>query len=312
MSDSTKDQVIDRIIRFALEDLVSWSAPMPLKNIGTVYPEVFKQFTAALEAFTADLRAYLLMLPVQELQQDFPSTTTATFNILFDGFGRAGHLAQRLARLKKDLPMDYVGGWAIKGREVDQPHWRGMAHFTLSEAAMLSLGRDPRKTSFAAAMKCYGRSDRGDRVLSFLEDRYNAIADGLGLDRNDEDSLVDADSFYVWIDTFSVSVDERFRRMMNDRRKRRINAAPRPSVRPAARLFPEKPLHGASVRAHAKIVLAMAMKNYGLKGAEGIGKAAKAIQSDGHLLGLNCDQKVIRALLNDGLEALAEPNDDAL
>lgn len=34
MSDPAKDQMIDGIIRFALEDLVSWSAPVPLKNIG--------------------------------------------------------------------------------------------------------------------------------------------------------------------------------------------------------------------------------------------------------------------------------------
>ena len=310
MSDPAKDQMIDGIIRFALEELVSWSTPLPLKNIGPAYPEVFKQFTAALEAFKADLRTYLLMLPVRELQQDFPPTTTAAFNLLFDGHGRAGHLAQRLARLKKDRPMDYVGGWAIKGREVDQPHWRGMARYTLAEAGMLSLGRDPRKTTFAAVMKHYGRSDPGDRVLYFLEDRYNAIADGLGLDRHDEDVMIDADSFYVWIDTFSVSVDERFRRMINDRRKRLTEAAPKPSVQPAARRLPEKPLHGASARAHAKIVLAMAMRKYGLEGAEGIGKAVKAIQADGDFVGLNFDQKAIRALLKDGLEALAEAKKD--
>lgn len=311
MSGPVKDQMIDGIIRFALEELVSWSAPVPLKNIGPAYPEVFKQFTAALEVFRADLRAYLLMLPVQELQQDFPPTTTAVRNPLFDGNGRAGHLAQRLARLKKDRPMDYVGGWAIKGREVDQPHWRGMAAYTLAEAAMLSLGRDPRNTTFAAVMKHYGRSDPGDRVLYFLEDRYNAIADGLGLDRNDEDGKIDADQFYIWIDTFSVSLDERFRRMINDRRKRLAAAAPKPPVQPATRRLPEKPLHGASARAHAKIVLAMAMQKYGLKGDEGIGRAVKAIQDDGDFLGLNFDQKVIRALLKDGLQALedAKKND---
>lgn len=306
MSEPEKDQMIDGIIRFALEDLMSWSEPLPLKNIGPAYPEVFKRYTAALQDFQADLRAYLAMLPVEELQQDFPPTTTAARNLLFDGDGRAGHLAQRLARLKKDRPMDYVGGWAIKGREVDQPHWRGMARYTLAEAAMLSLGRDPRKTTFAAVMKHYGRSDPGDQVLYFLEDRYNAIADGLGLDRNDEDAMIDADAFYAWIDTFSVSVDERFRRMIHERRKRLAEAAPKPPVPSDPRVLPEKPLHGASARAHAKIVLAMAMRKYGLKGAEDIGKAVKAIQSDGDLLGLAFDQKAVRALLKDGLVALAE------
>lgn len=308
MSDLARDELIDGIILFALEDLVTWSEPLPLKNIGPSYPEEFRKFTDKLEAFKADLRTHLRMLTLQELQNDFPRTTTAAFNLLFDDFGRAGHLAQRLARLKKDRPMDCVGGWAIKGREVDQPHWRGMACYTLAEAAMLSLGRDPRETTFAAVMKHYGRSDPGDRVLYFLEDRYNAIADGLDLDRNDEDAMIDADRFYDWIDTFSVSVDERFRRMINDRRKRLAEAAPKLPLQPTVRRLLEKPLHGASARAHAKIVLAMAMRKYGLVGADGIGKAVKAIQADGDFLGMNFDQKVIRALLKDGLESLAETN----
>lgn len=155
-------------------------------------------------------------------------------------------------------------------------------------------------------MKHYGRSDPGDQVLYFLEDRYNTIADGLGLDRNDEDAMIDADAFYAWVDTFSVSVDERFRRMIHDRRKRQAEAAPKQPVPSAPRVLPEKPLHGASARAHAKIVLAMAMRKYGLKGAEDIGKAVKAIQSDGDLLGLSVDQKTIRALLKEGLEAFSE------
>lgn len=164
---------------------------------------------------------------------------------------------------------------------------------------MLSLGRDPRKTTFAAVMTHYGRSGPGDRVLYFLEDRYNAIADGLGLDRNDEDSMIDA---------FSVSVDERFRRMFNERRKRLADAAPKLPVEPSATVgrIIEKPLHGTSARTHAKIVVAMARQKYKLVGAADIGKAVKAIQHDGDLLGLNVDQKIIRALLKNGLEALAE------
>lgn len=142
MSDLARDELIDGIILFALEDLVTWSEPLPLKNIGPSYPEEFGKFTDKLEAFKADLRTHLQMLTLQELQNDFPRTTTAAFNLLFDDFGRAGRLAQRLARLKKDRPMDCVG--------------------------------------------------------------------------------IDVDKVSDWIDTFSVSVDERFRRMINDRRKRAL------------------------------------------------------------------------------------------
>lgn len=61
------------------------------------------------------------MLTLHELQNHFPRITTPAVNLLFDAFGRAGRLAGRLARLTKERPVDYVGGWAIKGREVDQP-----------------------------------------------------------------------------------------------------------------------------------------------------------------------------------------------
>ena len=120
--------------------------------------------------------------------------------------------------------------------------------------------------------------------------------------------MIDADRFYDWIDAFSVSVDERFRRMFNERRKRLAEAAPKLPVQPLATVgrILEKSLHGTSARTHAKIVVAMAIQKYGLVGADDIGKAVKAIQADGDFLGLNVDQKVIRALLKNGLEALGE------
>ncbi len=171
MADIAKTTRIESIIDFALEDLSTWKAPQSLKSIGPVYPEAYKQFQDALDAFKVDLRTHLGFLTAAELEGDFPQTTTGALNMLFDPDGQVGFLARRLVRLKKTVPADYIGGWAIKGLAIDQAHWRGMSHFTLSEATMLSMGRDPRKTSYGPVMQHYGRSPQGDTILYFLEAR---------------------------------------------------------------------------------------------------------------------------------------------
>ena len=169
----------------------------------------------------------------------------------------------------------------------------------------MSVGRDPRSTSYGPVMRHYGRSLQGDNILYFLEARLEAIASGLGVDAADELCVVDADTFYGWIDDFSVSVDERFRRMMRDRRKRLAQNGPKVGDHGAAAgLVKDQRLHGSSRRAHARIVLAMAKTKYGLKDSDGIGKAAKAIARDADLEGLGIDSKVIRHLLKIGLDEL--------
>jgi hypothetical protein len=305
MADIAKTTRIESIIDFALEDLSTWKAPQSLKSIGPVYPEAYKQFQDALDAFKVDLRTHLGFLTAAELEGDFPQTTTGALNMLFDPDGQVGFLARRLVRLKKTVPADYIGGWAIKGMAIDQAHWRGMSHFTLSEATMLSMGRDPRKTSYGPVMRHYGRSPQENTILYFLEARYEAIANGLGLDAADEHCTVDADTFYGWIEAFSVSVDERFRRMMNDRCKRLAQNAPKVVEQGAAGgLVKDQRLHGSSRRVHARIVVAMARTKYGLKDSEGIGKVVKAIASDADFAGLGVDSKVIRQLLKTGLDDL--------
>lgn len=125
MTDIAKTERIESIIDFALEDLSIWKVPQPLKSIGPVYPEAYKQFRVALDAFKVDLRTHLGFLTLSELENDFPQTITGTLNMLFDPDGQVRSLARRLARLKKTVPADYIGGWAIKGMAIDQAHWRG-------------------------------------------------------------------------------------------------------------------------------------------------------------------------------------------
>lgn len=126
MTDIAKTARIEGIIDFALEDLSNWKAPQPLKSIGPVYPEAYKQVQVALDTFKVDLRTHLGFLTLCELENDFPQTITGTLTMLFDPDGQVGSLARRLARLKKTVPADYIGGWAIKGMAIDQAHWRGM------------------------------------------------------------------------------------------------------------------------------------------------------------------------------------------
>ena len=94
----------------------------------------------------------------------------------------------------------------------------------------------------------------------------------------------------------------RFRRMFNESRKGLADVAADRPAQPSTTIgqIQEKPLHGTPAQTHAKIVLAIAMRRYGLVGADDIGKVVKAIQADGDFLGLSVDHKVIRSLLKKG------------
>jgi hypothetical protein len=306
----SKHDLIATIITAALENLADWQAPKPMGGAGPEFPGLHQDFAEQLATLRADLAAALQCYSIEQLASDYPASRTASRNPLFDPHGRHGRLARRLAKLKTAAPGDFDGGWGVEGKEVDVAHWRGFASYSLAEAALLSVGRDPRHTNFHAVFKCYGRSEQADEVLYFLEDRYEAIANAFDLDADDPTAKVNADRFLDWVKDHSVRIDERFRRMLRERQNRSTGAEERPT--PAEQIpAQDKPLHGSSRKTHARIILAMARSCYGLEGETNIGKVAKAIQRDGDLLGQNFDAAVVRDLIRAGLEQDLVPDEPA-
>lgn len=289
-----KRDLISAIIEYALEDLRDWQPPTPRKGIGPAFPEVFREFHAALNALRADLQARLDQYGTEELRRDFPPSTTPRFNALFDRNGLHYDLADRLADLKERTPGTYVGGWAIAEKQIDLEHWRGHAEYRLKDACLLSVGRDPRFTNYDSVFESYGKSPQGDEVLGFLEDFCERIAGGFRLDPDDPGALVDAAEFFDWVKRHRVQIDLRFRRMLKEKFPQ--SSAP-PELAQATASAAEPKLHGSTKTVLSRILLAVAMAKYGLDDGKKIGKVARAMQSDGDLNGLSFDSETVRKLL---------------
>lgn len=210
MATRTKDDLVAEIIEFALEDLATWRPPTSRQSVGPTSPEIFERFFQELRKLRGDLADELRHIPEDRLCKEYPATVTPAFNPLFDRHGPHSDLAMQLANLKRRAPPDFAGGWAIKEKQIDLAHWSAQASYSLAETALLSVGRDPRTTGYSAVCRAYGRTDEADDALYFLEDLYESIANGMGLNPATEETRVDAGQFLDWVETHNVRIDVRF------------------------------------------------------------------------------------------------------
>ena len=294
---------IEQIIDHAFEDLNDWARPNVMEgSIGLGFPEVFVDFEKTLCELRDDIRGILQKVEDKELDLGFPPSTTPNFNPLFDRKGLFSAIAKRLHRAKRDMPPDFVGGWAIKEAQVDLSYWRTFQTYSLHQAALLCVGRDPRKTSFDPLMEKYGRSPQADELLYFLEDLYEALANGLGLDPEDGETTVNAQALLNWVNVKTVMIDPRFRRML----KVYHPVSSGPTVSPQGlKAREDKRPHGRTFQAHARILGAVATAKYGLDGTSSVGRVAREMVHHGDLIGLGFDLKTVRGLLCSALDQLA-------
>src|SRR5690606_32502239 len=135
--------------------------PDVLKSVGKSHLELFDAFERELaELRELILRTLTARYSAEELAFEFPDSDAR--NLLLQVAGPFGPLARRIVRAKASVPQDFVGGWSIRGREIDLDHWRAIPSFSIVEATLLSIGRDPRHTNFDALFATYGRSDQAD------------------------------------------------------------------------------------------------------------------------------------------------------
>lgn len=177
--------------------------------------------------------------------------------------------------------------------QLDVAYWRQFQTYNLTQAALLCVGRDPRKTTFDLVMALNGRSPEADELLCFLEDLYEAIANGLGVDPKDGEAKVDAQALLGWVDSKSVQIDPRFRRML---KKFPPVGVEEPSRNPIEPIALEKRPHRSTVKACARVVGAIALTKYGLKDKDMARHVAKKMVHDGDLTGLQFDTKTVRDL----------------
>lgn len=302
MDDTEPNDQIDRIIDFALGRLAEWTRPVTLKSVGPAHPAVFDDFERDLRNIRAELRMMLeTEYEADRLASAFPESEAS--NPLFQIRGRHKDFVRTIRALDSRRPQGFVGGWCIKGREIEIAHWRGFPEYSTVEATLLSVGRDPRTTNFDYLFTTYGRSKEADELLYFLEDRQEQIARAFGLDPDDNDARIRATDFLNWANKTSTQIDERFRRML------RTYWAPKPAekvVEPKKLDASDGLPHGATQKALAKIITAAAIRRYGLQEEKDLGRVVTLLTSDTELTGLAVNRSTVRKVIRLGWSLLPE------
>ncbi len=307
MQDQEREKHIKKVIQSALGPVGTWRRPASLESVGLSFPEVYDRFEAAVAKLCRDIERQLSLCSNEELLNIRPESEAPSLNPLFDKEGWLGTLAIRLARLKHDIPQDFLGGWVHGGVAIEPTYWSAFQTYTLEQAILLSIGRDPRRSAgLDALFKTYGRSDEGDEMLYFLEDRLDQVASALGCDPSANQSKVDVAAFFELIKRANIKIDPKFRRMLRETRQKRPTDVPVKADQDQA-VARDQELHGSSRKAYARIVTAICIKKYGLTAdRKNLGKVAKDVENDTLLSGFSCSIKVIRGLLRDGLDQLGK------
>jgi hypothetical protein len=296
-----KNGQIRQIVEGALGELAHWQRPVSLPSVGPAFPEVFDRFERELSETRAAIEERLALWSVHELACiDFQSETPS-LNPLFDGQGRLGSLAIALRRLKSRVPQDFVGGWSVVGKEVDVPYWTSFTTVSLEDLVFLSLGREPRKTNFRAACETYGRSDEGDALLYFLEDRLELIANAMGFDPEDHMAKVGLRAFSDWVEETQLPIDSAFHHGLRNRFRpvtlgTKTEAPPDTSESGTNSLK----LESRERVSLAKLITAMAIASYGYDPAARRSSIPKKIEDIATRLGLEITADTIRKFLREG------------
>lgn len=305
MEQSKREAFIRSVINAALGPLADWKRPEQPSGVGHAFPEVFDRFDKEVIQLRADIQSRLSLWSDPELEAINPESEAPALNPLFDLSGSLGRLAIAIVRLKQSIPQDFVGGWVHSKVRMEATYWAPFQTYTLEQAILLSIGRDPRRSAgLAALFRTYGRSEEADEMLYFLEDRVEQVASALGFDPTDYAASVKVAEFFDLIERANIQVDPRFRRMLREAR------AKTPTVASALTRLPQDPtigngLHGSSRKAHARIITAICIAKYGLSlDGKNLNRVATAVENDTLLNGLESSLKAIRALLKEGLSQL--------
>jgi hypothetical protein len=211
-------------------------------------------------------------------------------------------MVAKIVALKNRKPAWFIAGWHVKELELDVPHWRAFSRANLVELTLMSVGLDPRKVGYDALFKRYGRSTEQDTMLYFLEDQYEAIANGLALDPDRETADVDMEEFYRWAKRVKFRLDERFRRLLRDKYNVGSSDKAVTEVQHPSHTQQPKALHKSSYNFHAQLLYAMAVEKYGVIESADLSSIAKKIQSIGELQGQTPSVRPIKQLLTKGHE----------
>ncbi|PTV94061.1 hypothetical protein C8J27_110112 [Rhodobacter aestuarii] len=303
MPEMTKADPSAELIEAALGEVALWARPVSFQSVGPAFPEVYDRFEAERAALRDKLARRLALLSLEELRSIPFASDAPRLNPLFDPQGRFAELFHEIDDLKVRLPQDFLGAWAIAGKQIDLDYWSAFRSVTLEQAVFLSLGRDPREASYDIICQSYGRSEEADEVLLFLEDRYELIANAMGCDPVAPEAQINLTDFHAWIEEVAICVDPAFRATLRTR-----FAAPEDSGRilaPVSEALDQKQVLDQRERnSMAKLLTAIAIDAYGYDPDASRSKLPKEIEGICALLGLEVTTDTVRKYLRLGKQFL--------
>lgn len=295
-----KEKLVDNIIRDALGNLYDWSKPTAAQSIGPKYPELAEEFRQDIQSLRQELYDMLIKRSVENSNGRYVEANYRGTRTSWDPHGLDFQMAARVKALKCREPAWFIAGWHIKELELDVPHWRAFSRGNLIELTIMSVGLDPRKVGYDALFKRYGRSTEQDTMLNFLEDQYEAIANGLALDPDEETANADLGEFYHWAKRVNFRLDDRFRRLLREKYSGVSTEKPATDVQRSLLTQHPKAQHKSSYNFQAKLLYAMAVEKFGDIGSAELGPIARKIQVIAELQGQTPSVRPIKQLLTKG------------
>lgn len=293
-----KENLIAQVTSIALGKLALWEKPVVGVSLGPAFPELADRFDHQIFLLFGELRRHLEQFSVESLTQEFLLKKDGRFR-LADPHGLSFGIAKKIAGLHAKQPAWFISGWHVRASELNVGYWRAFSSCSLAALSLLSVGLDPRKVTYDALFGYYGYSEEQDAMLYFFEDRYEAIANGLGLDPDSQGLNVDFGEFFSWTNNVGFSLDIRFRRMLKEKYKNSV-AVPNSQHRVKAEDSSSNKMHFSRYKYHAKLLYAVAVEKFGLDDPRKISTAAKSIQHCAELRGQPASLAPIRHLLETG------------
>lgn len=300
METDAKPAVIEEIVDDALGDLARWEKPNVEPSIGPKFPELAEKYYTDIQATKHELRELLKPHSLDWLVSHFQTNNYNGKKVLRDRDGTSFKIVRRIDILRDRKPAWFIAGWHIKELELDVAHWRAFSRCTLIELTIMSVGLDPRKVNYDALFRRYGHLDPQDKMLEFIENQLEAIANGLALDPDNDLADVDLLDFRKWMKKVKFRVDARFRTLLRNKYGSMTDGAADAQLPPSSQK--PRPLHKSSYNFHALLLYAVAVEKFGLKDLDDIGRAAKKIQGAAELQGQTPSIRPIKQLLTRGHE----------
>lgn len=295
LSTNEKDALIKDATTLALGELASWQRPKVLPGVGPRPVDIFFDFERDLSELRSDIEARARKIPAEVLQREYCGQIGLETSPFTQEHGIHHATSARIRALSSALPEWFAGGWTVKGRLPDGRHWKSANVLTLEEAALLTVGVEPKLVDYSQLFGAYGKDVRSDRVLYFLEDRYEEIARGVGVNP-DPKSKIEVDQLADWIVSEGVSVATEFRVIF----KSKFTSAESASRKDTS------DMHHHTEHALHRIIVTLAISRHKLSSEKDVGRVARLIVADGDLLGFRLSQRALQKTLLAGFKQLSD------